>query len=172
VQGGTKTLWMDDGLPALLTTAQAAQTKLATAQTALEKAQKDVAAQEAFIAKQKTANKQAATKLKTLQNAEKNKQADVKDAAIKPKDQIILNLEKSIDFVARKGQLYTQKGIQAMCVDAMKQSFAKGGGKLQGGDFTVAATNLGSGSSITVRLLPGKESNGQRRDRINSCFPV
>jgi hypothetical protein len=171
VQGGTKTLWMDDGLPALLTTAQAAQTRLATAQTALEEAQKQVAAQEAFIAKQKKATKQAANRLKTFQNAEKNKQADVKDAAIKPKDQIILNLERSIDFVARKSQLYTQKGIQAMCVQAMASSLKKNG-ELKDGEYVVDASNLGEGRKITVRLLAGREIDGQRRARINSCFPV
>jgi hypothetical protein len=165
---------MDHGLLALLTTAQAAQASLATAQTALEQAKNNVATQKAFIAKQKTASKQAATQLKRFQNVEKTKEAAVKAAAIKPKDQIILNLQQSIDFVARETQLYTQAMIQTMCVDAMMQSFKakESGGKLLDGKYTVAAENLGPGGSIEVRLLAGNEDDGQRRPRINSCFPV
>jgi hypothetical protein len=167
-------LWLDDSLPGLLATAQDAQKTLKEAKNDLEKAQAATQKQRDDNNKRPKLQPGEVGRVKTLENIEKKKQKVFADAAIKPKDEIILKLAESVDFVARQGELYTQKIIQAMCIDAMKQSLGSGQARtLLGGDFSVAAPNLRSGvKTITVRLLQGTESTGRRRARINSCFPV
>jgi hypothetical protein len=165
---------MDDGLYHMATTALAAKKTLDDAQTALQTAKNAVATQQAFNDKSTKPVKDALVKkLKTLQQTEKTKQTAVDNAnkAITPKDQVILKLNQSVDIAKHKAQLYTQPAIQNMCIDAMKQSLAANGGKLVGDvEKKVAAPNLGSGGSITVRLLKGTDA--KNRARINSCFPL
>jgi hypothetical protein len=165
---------LDDGLLRLLTTAQEAQEVRQKAVAALQKTQTQ-------IKTQKEANDNSKTKVepnkvkavKVLQNIAKKQQDAVDKAALKPKDEAIIELAQSVDFVARKGELYTQTIIKAMCADAMKQSLGGSQGRLLPGDFIVSAPNLRSGvTTLTVRLLQGVETGGLGRPSINTCFPV
>jgi hypothetical protein len=167
-------LWLDDGLLRLLTTAQTAQQDLQKEVTALETIQQEVKARQKNIAEtQGKVEKNKLTIVKSLQNKAKNQQEVVDKAALKPKDDAIIKLAQSVDFVARKGELYSQTNIKAMCVDAMKQSLRVNNGRLLGGNFIVDAPNLRSGvKTITIRLFQGKEKDTPQRPRINSCFPV
>jgi hypothetical protein len=153
-------LWVDDGLTALITQAQTAQTELTAAQEKVATAKKAVEDQQAKIAKATKVSDGDKKKLKTLQSAVTKAEADVKP--LTTTQTLMIKLDGELED---KTKLYTKAGITGMCVDAMKQSFAQNQGQLKGGTFAVTAPNLGE--SVNVRLLADGKAT-----RINSCFPV